>query len=58
MPSPHQSDPPSLPPLLTCLDCLKLMRINFIEAGNGRERIKLVCEDCGREATQHIMYER
>jgi hypothetical protein len=34
------------------------MRINQIEAANGREIVQLVCDDCGREATQHIEYER
>jgi hypothetical protein len=58
MPHPNQFDTPSLPPLLTCPDCFKLMRINQIEAANGREIVQLVCDDCGREATQHIEYER
>jgi hypothetical protein len=33
------------------------MRIDYIEAANGREHIKLICEDCGAEATQHIEYD-
>jgi hypothetical protein len=31
--------------MATC-DCLKLMRITFIEADDGRERIKFICEHC------------
>jgi hypothetical protein len=34
------------------------MRINQIEAANGGEVIQLVCDDCGRVATQQTEYER
>jgi hypothetical protein len=34
------------------------MRVNQIEAANGGEVIQLVCDGCGREATQHTEYER
>jgi hypothetical protein len=33
------------------------MRIAIIETDNGNERIKLVCEDCGTEATQDRQYQ-
>ena len=46
MPSPHQVDPPSPPRLLSCPCCFKLMRITFIEAVDGHEQIKFVCDDC------------
>ena len=46
MPSPHQINPPSAPRQLTCPNCFKLMRITFIEADDGRERIKFICDHC------------
>jgi hypothetical protein len=58
MPQPHQYDPRLLPPAVTCWVCFKPMRIHEIEAANGREIIKLVCDDCGEEATQNFDYER
>ena len=51
MPSPHQFDLPSRKPLLPCPDCFKLMRIAVIEADEGREHIKMVCEGCGSKET-------
>jgi hypothetical protein len=52
MPHPHQFDPPSRPSLLTCPDCFRPMRITVIEVDNGRQHIKLVCDDCRTEAIQ------
>jgi hypothetical protein len=50
MPSPRKIDPPyTLQTLLTCPDCFKLMRITTIEADDGHDRIKFVCDDCGTE---------
>jgi hypothetical protein len=49
MPSPHKFDPPPRASPLSCPDCFKLMRITVIELDDSRERIKLVCDDCGAE---------
>ena len=55
MPSPHQFDPVWPVPLFFCPDCLKPMRIAVVEIGDdGRERIKLTCEECGTEEIQDL----
>jgi hypothetical protein len=50
MPQPHQFDPPSRAPLLTCPKCLGQMRIKTIDAVEDHDRIEFICDECGIEA--------
>jgi hypothetical protein len=54
MPQPQQFDPRLRPPPVSCPVCFRSMRINEIELADGREIIRLVCDDCGEEATQNF----
>jgi hypothetical protein len=44
----HELQHPAL--VMTCPNCVITMRIRTIELRDGRERITLDCEECGREA--------
>jgi DNA polymerase III alpha subunit (gram-positive type) len=50
---PHPASPKgAMPPLLTCPNCQRPMRIRTVEVADGREKIDLNCDRCGTEATQ------
>ena len=58
MPSPYQFDPPPLVQLFICPNCIKPMRIAVVESIDGRDVIKLTCEECGAETVQDHQFEQ